>query len=192
MVGRANGSGLRPSEPYFRPKAGQNAANYGKLAAMTKQKNASKSVEKARILVIHGPNLNLLGTREPEHYGRVTLSDINLSLSRMAEAVDVDLEAFQSNHEGALIERIHAAREQGVKAIIINPAAYTHTSVALRDALAGVAIPFVEVHLSNVHAREPFRHHSYFSDLAIGVICGLGHQGYLLALEYLLNKLNID
>ena len=159
---------------------------------MTKRKSPSESAEKPRVLVLHGPNLNLLGTREPEHYGRVTLSDINMALARMADAASVDLESFQSNHEGALIERIHAAREQGVCAIIINPAAYTHTSVALRDALAAVAIPFVEVHLSNVHAREPFRHHSYFSDLAIGVICGLGHQGYLLALEYLLNKLNIE
>ena len=159
---------------------------------MKKQKTASKPVERARILVLHGPNRNLLGTREPEHYGRVTLSDINMALARMAEAAEVDLEAFQSNHEGALIERIHAAREQGVRAIVINPAAYTHTSVALRDALAAVAIPFVEVHLSNVHAREPFRQHSYFSDLAIGVICGLGHEGYLLALEYLLNKINIE
>ncbi len=159
---------------------------------MTKRKTASKSVEKPRILVMHGPNLNLLGTREPEHYGRVTLSDINMALARMAEGAGVELESFQSNHEGALIERIHAAREQGVRAIIINPAAYTHTSVALRDAIAAVDIPFVEVHLSNVHAREPFRHHSYFSDLAVGVICGLGHQGYVLALEYLLNKLNIE
>ncbi|MBS1141972.1 MAG: aroQ [Proteobacteria bacterium] len=159
---------------------------------MTKRKTASKSVEKPRILVVHGPNLNLLGTREPEHYGRVTLSDINMALARMAEGAGVELESFQSNHEGALIERIHAAREQGVRAIIINPAAYTHTSVALRDAIAAVEIPFVEVHLSNVHAREPFRHHSYFSDLAVGVICGLGHQGYVLALEYLLNKLNIE
>jgi len=159
---------------------------------MTKRKTASKPLEKARILVVHGPNLNLLGTREPEHYGCVTLADINLALARLADSVGVELEAFQSNHEGALIERIHAAREQGVRAIIINPAAYTHTSVALRDALAAVAIPFVEVHLSNVHAREPFRHHSYFSDLAIGVICGLGHEGYRLALEYLLNKINLD
>lgn len=159
---------------------------------MKKQKTASKPVERARILVLHGPNLNLLGTREPEHYGRVTLSDINMALARMAETAEVDLEAFQSNHEGALIERIHAAREQGVRAIIFNPAAYTHTSVALRDALAAVAIPFVEVHLSNVHARESFRQHSYFSDLAIGVICGLGHEGYLAALEYLLNKINIE
>ncbi len=159
---------------------------------MTKRKSTSKAVEKPKILVIHGPNLNLLGTREPEHYGRVTLADINLALARMAEGVGVDLESFQSNHEGAIVERIHAAHHQGVGAIIINPAAYTHTSVALRDALAAVSIPFVEVHLSNVHAREPFRHHSYFSDLAVGVICGLGHQGYLLALEYLLNKLNIE
>jgi 3-dehydroquinate dehydratase-2 len=159
---------------------------------MKKQKADSEPVEMPRILVIHGPNLNLLGTREPEHYGSVTLADINVALGRMAGTAGVDLEAFQSNHEGALIERIHAARDQGVRAIIINPAAYTHTSVALRDALAAVAIPFVEVHLSNVHARESFRHHSYFSDLAVGVICGLGHQGYLAALEYLLNKLNID
>ena len=159
---------------------------------MKKQKTASKPVDKPRILVVHGPNLNLLGTREPEHYGKLTLSDINVALERMAENAGVELEAFQSNHDGALIERIHAAREQGVRAIIINPAAYTHTSVALRDALAAVTIPFIEVHLSNVHARESFRHHSYFSDLAVGVICGLGHEGYLLALEYLLNKLNIE
>ena len=158
---------------------------------MTKRKTASKPAEKARILVIHGPNLNLLGTREPEHYGRTTLADINLALAQLAATADVDLEAFQSNHEGALIERIHAAREQGVRAIIINPAAYTHTSVALRDALAGVAIPFVEVHLSNVHARESFRHHSYFSDIAVGVIAGLGAQGYELALEAALARLRV-
>ncbi len=159
---------------------------------MTKQKSASKTVPRPRLLVLNGPNLNLLGTREPQHYGSVPLDDINLTLARRAEAADVDLETFQSNHEGALIERIHAARQQDVRYNIINPAAWTHTSVAIRDALAAVAIPFVEVHLSNVHAREPFRQHSYFSDLAIGVICGLGQQGYLLALEYLLNKLNTD
>ena len=159
---------------------------------MTKRKAESAPAEKPRILVVHGPNLNLLGAREPEHYGHVTLADINLALARLAEGANVDLESFQSNHEGALIERIHAAREQGVGAIIINPAAYTHTSVALRDALAAVAIPFIEVHLSNVHARESFRHHSYFSDLALGVISGLGHEGYVLALEYLLNRVNID
>jgi 3-dehydroquinate dehydratase-2 len=159
---------------------------------MKREKSDSKKAQNKRILVLHGPNLNLLGTREPQIYGAATLSDINRSLARRAEAAGIALEAFQSNHEGALIECIHAAREQGIRAIIINPAAFTHTSVALRDALAAVAIPFVEVHLSNVHAREPFRHHSYFSDLAIGVICGLGHQGYLLALEYLLNTLDND
>jgi 3-dehydroquinate dehydratase-2 len=159
---------------------------------MKREKSDSKKAQNKRILVLHGPNLNLLGTREPQHYGAATLSDINRALARRAELAGIDLQTFQSNHEGALIECIHAAREQGVRAIIINPAAYTHTSVALRDALAAVAIPFVEVHLSNVHAREPFRHHSYFSDLAVGVICGLGHQGYLLALEYLLNTLDSD
>jgi 3-dehydroquinate dehydratase-2 len=159
---------------------------------MTKRKAETVPAEKPRILVVHGPNLNLLGTREPEHYGHVTLADINLALARLAEGANVDLESFQSNHEGALIERIHAAREQGVGAIIINPAGYTHTSVALRDALAAVAIPFIEVHLSNVHARESFRHQSYFSDLALGVISGLGHEGYVLALEYLLNRTNTD
>lgn len=145
-----------------------------------------------QILVLHGPNLNLLGTREPETYGHTTLADIDAALLAQATAAGVQLASFQSNHEGALVDRIHAARGEGVRAIIINPAAYTHTSVAIRDALAGVAIPFVEVHLSNVHAREPFRHHSYFSDLAIGVICGLGYRGYLLALDYLLNRINND
>ncbi len=147
------------------------------------------SPQRPRLLVLHGPNLNLLGTREPNHYGQTTLADINLALAERAATANVDLESFQSNHEGALIERVHAAREQGVGFIIINPAAYTHTSVALRDALAAVAIPFIEVHLSNVHAREAFRQHSYFSDLAIGVICGLGSEGYLLALEYALGRL---
>ena len=148
--------------------------------------------ERPRLLVLHGPNLNLLGTREPKHYGLTTLANINLALAQRAASANVDLEAFQSNHEGALIERVHAAREQGVRFILINPAAYTHTSVALRDALAAVAIPFVEVHLSNVHAREPFRQHSYFSDLAVGVISGLGSEGYLLALEYALGRLGQD
>lgn len=141
------------------------------------------------LLVMHGPNLNLLGTREPAHYGTRTLAEINLALAHRAEAAGVYLEAFQSNHEGALIERVHAARTQGVRYLIINPAAYTHTSIALRDALAATEIPFVEVHLSNVHAREPFRRQSYFSDLAIGVISGLGSEGYLLALEYLLSRI---
>ncbi|MDR1888829.1 MAG: type II 3-dehydroquinate dehydratase [Zoogloeaceae bacterium] len=159
---------------------------------MKKQKTSSTPSARPRVLVLHGPNLNLLGVREPQHYGSVTLADINLALARRAELAEVDLESFQSNHEGALIERIHAAKIQEVRYIIINPAAWTHTSVAVRDALAAVAIPFIEVHLSNVHAREAFRQHSYFSDLAVGVISGLGHQGYLLALEYLLNKLNTD
>lgn len=163
---------------------------------MKEQENPAKLVEvpacQPQILVLHGPNLNLLGTREPATYGHTTLADIDAALLAQATAAGVELSCFQSNYEGALVERIHAARNEGVRAIIINPAAYTHTSVAIRDALAGVAIPFVEVHLSNVHAREPFRHHSYFSDLAIGVICGLGHRGYLLALDYLLNRINND
>ena len=151
---------------------------------MTKRKAASKPVEKARILVMHGPNLNLLGTREPEHYGRVTLTDINVGLARLAEAAGVELDAFQSNHDGALIERIHAAREQGVRAIIINPAAYTHTSVALRDALAACGLPVYEVHISNIHRREAFRHHSYVSEVAVGVLCGFGTQGYEMAIRF--------
>ncbi len=163
---------------------------------MKKQKTTSSSDKKAatpaRLLVLHGPNLNLLGSREPNYYGLATLADINLALARRAASAGVELESFQSNHEGALIERVHAAREQGVRYIIINPAAYTHTSVALRDAMAASGIPFVEVHLSNVHARESFRHHSYFSDLAIGVITGLGSEGYLLALEYLLSQITTD
>lgn len=159
---------------------------------MKKPNSASAMTKKVHILVLHGPNLNLLGTREPEHYGRLTLADINQALQERAQNQGITLDSFQSNHEGALVERIHAARAEGVSAIIINPAAYTHTSVAIRDALAGVAIPFVEVHLSNVHAREAFRHHSFFSDLAIGVICGLGHQGYLFALDFLINKLNVE
>ena len=155
---------------------------------MTKRKTASKQADRPRILVMHGPNLNLLGTREPEHYGRVTLSDINVALARMAGERGAELESFQSNHEGALVERIHAARDQGVQAIIINPAAYTHTSVALRDALAGVAIPFVEVHLSNVHAREPFRQISYAGKACEKNIKGHGFNGYREAMEYLVEK----
>jgi len=142
-----------------------------------------------RILVLHGPNLNLLGTREPQHYGSQTLADIDATLLEQGAGVGVAVECFQSNAEHALIERIHAARNENVGFIIINPAAFTHTSVALRDALAGVAIPFIEVHLSNVHAREPFRQHSYFSDKAVGVISGLGAMGYLFALGYALHAL---
>ena len=141
-----------------------------------------------QVLVLHGPNLNLLGTREPSVYGSTTLAQINAGLSQLAQAAGSTLESFQSNHEGELIDRIHAAKTQGVDFIVINPAAYTHTSVALRDALAAVAIPFIEVHLSNVHRRESFRHHSYFSDLAEGVICGLGVAGYRAALAYALER----
>jgi len=141
-----------------------------------------------QVLVLHGPNLNLLGTREPGVYGSVTLPEIDDELSKIAAKAGATLKTFQSNHEGALIDRVHAARSDGTQFIIINPAALTHTSVALRDALAGVALPFIEVHLSNVHKREPFRHHSYFSDLAEGVICGLGAAGYRLALEFVLGR----
>lgn len=149
----------------------------------------ASAVPGKKVLVLHGPNLNLLGTREPKHYGHQTLAEIDAALIEQGTALGVDVECFQSNAEHALIERIHAAHSEGVAYIIINPAAYTHTSVALRDALAGVAIPFIEVHLSNVHAREAFRKHSYFSDLAVGVISGLGAMGYLFALGYALNAL---
>ena len=135
------------------------------------------------ILLLHGPNLNLLGTREPSHYGLQTLADINQAASQTAAGSGFKLTSFQSNAENALIERVHAAATDGTEFIVINPAGFTHTSVALRDALAGVAIPFIEVHLSNVHARESFRRHSYFSDLALGVIAGFGAMSYELALE---------
>jgi 3-dehydroquinate dehydratase-2 len=136
----------------------------------------------AKLLVLNGPNLNLLGTREPHLYGSTTLEEINRKLADMASAEGHSLECLQSNAEHELIARVHKARTDGTRFIIINPAAFTHTSVALRDALAAVEIPFIEVHLSNVHAREPFRKHSYFSDLAQGVISGLGSIGYELAL----------
>jgi 3-dehydroquinate dehydratase-2 len=146
----------------------------------------------ASILVLNGPNLNLLGTREPGHYGRATLADIQRSLEESAHAAGHRLQFLQSNAEHVLIEAIHQAARDGVGFIIINPAAFTHTSVALRDALLAVAIPFIEVHLSNVHAREPFRAHSYFSDVAVGVICGLGAEGYVLALRAALSRLAQD
>jgi len=154
---------------------------------------AQKSTAKARtILVLHGPNLNLLGSREPEHYGSQTLADIDLALKKQGKARNVAVECFQSNAEHALVERIHAAQTEQVGFIVINPAAFTHTSVALRDALAAVKIPFIEVHLSNVHAREAFRHHSYLSELAVGVISGLGASGYSFALDYALHALEED
>lgn len=136
-----------------------------------------------KILLVNGPNLNLLGTREPSVYGATTLADVEAACRAEATSHGHELLSFQSNHEGALIDRLHAARGEGVAFIVINPGAFTHTSVALRDALAGVAIPFIEVHISNVHKREPFRHHSYLSDIADGVIVGLGTQGYELAMR---------
>ena len=142
-----------------------------------------------QILVLHGPNLNLLGSREPEVYGSQTLAQIDADLQEIANKAGFVLESFQSNHEGALVDRIQAAGRDGCRFIIINPAAYTHTSVAMRDALAAVALPFVEVHLSNIHKREAFRQHSFFSALADGVICGLGAQGYQLALHYAFEQL---
>jgi 3-dehydroquinate dehydratase II len=143
----------------------------------------------ATILVLHGPNLNLLGSREPDTYGRLTLEQINQALHDQATGRGHHLQALQSNAEYELIDRIQAARQEGIDFIIFNPAAFTHTSVALRDALLAVAIPFIEVHLSNVHRREAFRHHSYFSDIADGVIVGLGADGYRLALDAALSKL---
>ena len=143
----------------------------------------------ARILVLHGPNLNLLGAREPDHYGSESLASIDAALQRRAGEAGHELVCFQSNAEHELVERIHQAGREGVGFIVINPAAFTHTSVALRDALLGVGIPFIEVHLSNVYRRERFRHRSYFSDVAVGVITGLGPQGYVLALEAALARL---
>jgi 3-dehydroquinate dehydratase II len=145
----------------------------------------------AKILVLHGPNLNLLGVREPAVYGRETLADINASLQARAQGAGHDIAWFQSNAEHELVSRVHQARDEGTAWILINPAAFTHTSVSLRDALAGVAIPFIEIHLSNPHAREPFRHHSYLSDIASGVICGFGGDSYRLALEAALIRLAV-
>lgn len=151
--------------------------------------DSSSKVASRSILVLHGPNLNLLGVREPDHYGNQTLADIDAALIEQGAAIGIEVTCFQSNAEHLLVERIHAARLDSTAFIIINPAAFTHTSVALRDALAAVAIPFIEVHLSNVHAREAFRQHSYFSDKAVGVISGLGASGYLFALGYALHAL---
>lgn len=147
-----------------------------------------------RVLLINGPNLNLLGLREPEIYGHTTLQDIEQRLDKTAEKHDLELISIQSNHEGELVDAIQhhgllADNEDRIDAVIINPAAFTHTSVALRDALLAINKPFVEVHLSNIHSREPFREHSYFSDKAVGVICGLGHLGYDMALNYLIENL---
>ena len=145
----------------------------------------------ANVLLLNGPNLNLLGTREPEIYGATRLQDIEQQLATQAQQLGLAFECLQSNAEHVLIERIHAARLDGTEFILINPGAFTHTSVALRDALTGVAIPFIEIHISNVHAREPFRQHSYLSDVAVGVIAGLGVQGYALALQAAATRLHI-
>lgn len=144
----------------------------------------------AEILLLNGPNLNLLGRREPQHYGHLTLSDIETKLTSLAAHQQHTLSCFQSNSEGALVDRIHQAMDEQVDFILFNPGAYTHTSIALRDALLGTAIPFIEIHLSNVHQREAFRHHSYFSDIAAGVIVGLGTLGYELALQAAIQKLH--
>jgi 3-dehydroquinate dehydratase II len=141
------------------------------------------------ILLLNGPNLNLLGTREPHIYGALTLADVEQAFTQLAKTLGTTAQCFQSNHEGALIDRIHAARLDGTQGIVINPGGLTHTSVALRDALSGVALPVVEVHISNVHKREDFRHHSYISGIAEGVIAGLGVMGYQMALQYLVTKL---
>lgn len=142
------------------------------------------------ILVLHGPNLNLLGTREPKHYGHATLDSINTSLSDIAKSANVSLEAYQSNAEADIVSKIQTLVTDKVDFIIINPAAFTHTSVVIRDAIAAIDTPFIEVHLSNVFSRESFRHHSYFSDIAVGVISGLGAEGYNAALRYAINQFN--
>jgi 3-dehydroquinate dehydratase II len=142
-----------------------------------------------KLLLLNGPNLNLLGTREPAVYGSTTLADVEAMARAEAQSLGAELFSFQSNHEGALIDRIHAARAEKVDFIVINPGAFTHTSVAIRDALSGVAIPFFELHISNVHKREPFRHHSYLSDIADGVIVGLGVMGYRVAVRAAIEKL---
>ncbi|MET0857572.1 MAG: type II 3-dehydroquinate dehydratase [Telluria sp.] len=141
-----------------------------------------------KLLLLNGPNLNLLGTREPAVYGAETLADVERAATAQAAAAGATLACFQSNHEGALIDRIHAAKAEGVDAIVINPAALTHTSVGLRDAFSAVEIPFVEVHISNIFKREEFRHHSYLSAIAIGTICGLGTDGYRFAIDFALKK----
>ncbi len=141
------------------------------------------------ILLLNGPNLNLLGTREPEVYGATTLAEVEQAAAKQAAQAGASLVAFQSNHEGVLIDRIQAAKAEGIDAIVINPGGLTHSSVSLRDALASVAIPFVEIHVSNIHQREAFRHQSYLSGIAVGVICGLGVEGYAAAISYALKKL---
>ncbi len=141
------------------------------------------------VLVINGPNLNTLGTREPDIYGSVTLPEIEAALIAQGAAAGLSVDTFQSNHEGAIIDRLHAARGDGTRFIIVNPGAFTHTSVAIRDAFAAIAVPFCEVHISNIHAREEFRRHSYLSDLAVGVMFGFGTHGYTLAMDFVTRRL---
>lgn len=141
------------------------------------------------VLVINGPNLNMLGTRQPEIYGSTTLADVEASVRAQGEAVGVEVDCFQSNYEGAIVERLHAARTDGTQFVIINPGAYTHTSVAIRDAFAAAEVPFCEVHISNVHKREEFRHHSYLTDVAVGMMTGFGVLGYNLAMTFVLDQL---
>jgi len=157
-----------------------------KCAILVKQRSISMA---KNILLLNGPNLNLLGTREPAVYGSTTLADIERAAAAQAAAAGAKLVCFQSNHEGALIDRIQTAKAEGIDAIVINPGGLTHTSVSLRDALAGVAIPFIEVHISNIHQREAFRHNSYLSNIAVGVICGLGTAGYQSAIDFALKNL---
>ena len=144
------------------------------------------------ILVLHGPNLNLLGQREPEHYGKITLADINQSLSEIAKTAGIALESFQSNSEADIVSKLQSLAVNKTDFVIINPAAFTHTSIAIRDAISAVKVPFIEVHLSNVFAREAFRHHSYFSDIAVGIISGLGAEGYNAALRFAIHQLAIN
>ena len=168
-------------------------ANAGKLARLTNMNSSIPSTKKdsttpQSVLVLHGPNLNLLGLREPEHYGHITLAGINESLTEQAKLAGITLEILQSNSEAELVTKIQSLAVNSVDYVIINPAAFTHTSIAMRDALSAVKVPFIEVHLSNVYAREAFRHHSYFTDIAIGVISGLGAQGYKAALDYVISQ----
>jgi 3-dehydroquinate dehydratase II len=176
----------KPRSGRSRPSAASRAP--GRTGAKAAKAPGTKSARQHKILVLHGPNLNLLGTREPQIYGHTTLAEIDRSLARQAKAAGAALDSFQSNLEGELISRVQAAARQGVSFILINAAGYTHTSIGLRDALAAARIPFIEVHLTNVYAREPFRHHSCLADLATGVICGMGARGYELALSYALSQ----
>lgn len=182
-------SEITPPAPARFAQAGSSLCpNTVKLHPTSVKMTQSAKKSASHVLVLNGPNLNLLGTREPDVYGRETLAEIEARLSRAAADAGIRLDCHQSNHEGDLVDRIQAAKAAGVDFLIINPGAYTHSSIALRDAIAAVGIPFIEVHLSNIHAREAFRRHSYFSELAVGTITGLGSRGYDLALSYVLAR----